>query len=270
MQDLTTFLRYPGSKRRMLDFLRSRLPSPSGIRGRFVEPFVGGGAVFFNLRPRRAILADLNPELIRLYAGIRANPERIWEIYRSYPSHKSGYRSIRALDPSGLTGLQQAARSLFLNRTCFKGMWRHNRKGRFNIGYGGQDRRWAITRRDLIAIAKLLKRATIRCSDFEVIIDSTTADDFLFLDPPYKPGKREEIHQHYIGRQFSYSDHVRLANALKKAHDRGVAWALTISDHGAITRLYKSYAIETIPKGTGTRIGTIAWDSGEVLIRNKG
>jgi len=88
MAEISTFLRYPGSKRRMLAFLLSQLPDATSIKGKFVEPFVGGGAVYFALAPQRADLGDINPELIELYQGIAKSPDRVWRLYRSYPSAK--------------------------------------------------------------------------------------------------------------------------------------------------------------------------------------
>ena len=264
---VTNFLRYPGSKRRMLDFLGEHLPSGTSISGHFIEPFVGGGAIYFHLRPRTALLADINRELIELYLGIQRNPERIWQIYRSYPNTKKAYKRIRDCDPKKLTLLQKASRSLYLNRTCFKGMWRHNLKGKFNIGYGGQSRRWSIRRRDLVEISTHLQKATIKCSDFQAIIAQASPDDYVFLDPPYRPGQREQLHQHYSGR-FSFEDHRRLAYCLREADKRGVQWGLTISNNRDIMNLYKRYKHTTIPWGTSSRIGIKVRNSGEVFVCN--
>lgn len=264
---ITTFLRYPGSKRRMLDFLAGHLPSATSISGRFIEPFVGGGAIYFHLRPRAALLADINVELIELYRGIQRSPRRIWQIYRSFPNTKQAYRQIRDRDPRAFTFLQRAARSLYLNRTCFKGMWRHNLEGKFNIGYGGQSRRWAIRRRDLIEISARLRKATVRCSDFEPIIADAKPNDYLFLDPPYRPGQKEQLHQHYSDK-FSFEDHHRLAACLRQAHKRGIRWGLTISNNRDIVHLYKGHKLTRIPEGASSRIGIKTRDSGEVFISN--
>ena len=173
------FLRYPGSKRRVLGFLTERLPSGAQISGKFIEPFVGGGAIYFCLQPRRAILADLNKELVDIYLGISNRPESVWRIYRTFPATKAAYRQIRALDRDVLTPSRRAARSLYLNRTCFKGMWRHNSKGIFNVGYGGQSRRWAISRKGLFRISELLRNAEILCCDFEQTISAARAEEFF-------------------------------------------------------------------------------------------
>jgi|SRR5579864_204511 len=268
MADLTTLLRYPGGKQRMLSFLSSHLPPANEIEGHLIEPFVGGGAVYFYMRPKRGVLSDLNGELIALYQALRENPTRVWHIYRSYPNTKQAYKKIRDVDLQKLTALQRGARLLFLNRTCFKGMWRHNRKGKFNIGYGGQSRRWCVSRKDLVFAGAALKRAKLLCADFAPIIESATPKDFLFLDPPYRPGEREQLNDHYIGKRFSFEDHCRLADCLAAAHRRHVRWSLTISGHKDIVRLYRGFSIVAIPKGTGRKIGSLVHDSGEVLITN--
>ena len=145
-------------------------------------------------------------------------------------------------------------------------MWRHNQNGHFNVGYGGQARRWVINQDTLSEVARALRKATLRCSDFEEIIDSCEASDFLFLDPPYRPGEREQINDHYVGQQFSYEDHRRLSATLNRARRRGVHWALTTSAHPDISQLFRGSELIAIPRGTGRSPGVLAVNSGEVLI----
>lgn len=264
------FIRYPGGKQRILNYIMPYLPSLESIRGKFVEPFVGSGAVFFALNPKYALLADINKDLIDLYHGVHLYPLKVWEIFKGFPTTKEAYYKIRAISVDKMDLAFRAARTLYLNRTCFKGMWRHNANGEFNVGYGGQDRRWVITKGDLIKVSNRLKRAYFKCSDFQAIIDTCAEEDFIFADPPYRPGEREALHAHYVYSQFSYYDHQRLADALRQASDRGVRWAMTISSHPDILRLYRGYQIIHIPKGTGKRPGILTDNSGEVLICNYG
>jgi DNA adenine methylase len=264
---ITNFLRYPGSKRRMLRFLSQYLPAPATLQGHYVEPFVGGGAVFFMLNPKQALLSDVNPDLIDLYRGIRQSPEAVWERYCAFGCSKAAYHRIREAGSSGSL-VDRAARVLFLNRTCFKGMWRHNQKGKFNVGYGGQDRRWVIDEDKLILIARALHRAKLRCCDFEQTLDECQEGDFIFADPPYRPGERAQINDHYVGRQFAFEDHRRLASALHRAQKHGAQWALTTSAHPAIVSLFRGDNSIVIPRGTGRRPGITTVNSGEVLITN--
>ncbi len=264
-----TPLRYPGGKGRMLDFLVSRLGREAGSAVRLVEPFVGGGSFFFSLRPKKALLADINRELIDLYRGIRVYPKRVWNIFRGFPSTKKAYYRIRAWSHDDDLDLPtRAARTLYLNRTCFKGMWRHNADGEFNIGYGGQDRRWVLDEKMLLEVSRRLRRAGLRCDDFEQILDDCERGDFVFLDPPYRPGYRDMLHDHYGFGRFGYGEHRRLYAALVRASTRGVRWAMTTTGHRSILRLFRKFHVENIPRGTGQGIGRSSYRSGEVLIRN--
>ena len=147
--------------------------------------------MFFSFKFRDSLLSDINVELIDLYRGIRYAPRQVWEKFREFPTTKRGYYSVRNSSTSELDLVSRAARTLFLNRTCFKGMWRHNSRGFFNVGYGGQSRRWVIAEDDLVAFSRRLRTASLRSSDFEGVIDEAEKNDFLYLDPPYKPGKKE-------------------------------------------------------------------------------
>jgi DNA adenine methylase len=262
------FIRYPGGKQRFLKHIIPYLPTRESIKGKFVEPFVGSGAVFFAINPKAAVLADINEELINLYRGIRRYPGKVWKIFRSFPKTKKAYYKVRSAEVNGMDLAFTAARTLYLNRTCFKGMWRHNASGEFNVGYGGQDRRWVVSQEDLIKVSNKLKRASLKCSDFLKIIESCTEKDFIFVDPPYRPGEREMIHDHYVYSKFSYDDHKRLACALKKASRVGIQWAMTTSSHPDILHLFQGNFIYRLAKGTGKRPGILTDNSGEVLICN--
>jgi DNA adenine methylase len=261
------FLRYPGGKQRMLAFLLPLLPTRDEIDGRYFEPFLGGGAVFFSINPKTAVLSDKNNELINLYQSLRLNPDKVWGYFEAFPDTKEAYYSIR----SKATGSREfrAARTLYLNRTCFKGMWRYNASGMFNVGYGGQERRWAISQKSLHLVSDTLSNVTLLNEDFEEVIRTAQPGDFIFLDPPYKPGAKEMDDGHYQYGCFSYKDQVRLANVLREATKRSVKWAMTTSSHPDILRLYaESCKIIQVPHGTGTRLGIIDENPEEVVIKN--
>src|SRR5260370_21661237 len=117
------FLRYPGGKQRLLSHLMRYLPSQQSINGTFVEPFVGGGAVFLALEPPKAVLSDINVELIDLYRGLQQYPNHVWDIFQAFPSTKEAYYVIRNSIINELCIASRAARTLYLSRTCFKCMW---------------------------------------------------------------------------------------------------------------------------------------------------
>jgi DNA adenine methylase len=264
------FLRYPGGKQRLLSQIVEYLPSKTEIKGRYVEPFVGGGAVFFLIAPEMAVLSDINSDLLDLYRGIRKSPAKVWDIFRNFPSTKKAYYRVRDSNVEKWDITKRSARVLYLNRTCFKGMWRHNQSGRFNVGYGGQDRRWVVSKESLIEVSRLLRNAVLKRSDFEKIIDSCKKGDFIFLDPPYRPGDKELINSHYFVNQFSFEDHQRLAVTLARASKKGVKWAMTTSSHKEIVRLFRETSVRVVKlkQGTGDRPGKLTKQSGEVLICN--
>lgn len=267
-QENIRLLRYPGGKQRKLHCIMDHLPSREGISGYFIEPFVGSAAVFFRLNPKKAILADINSELINLYRGLRLHPEKVWDIFSSLPNSKRGYYRIRNDKNWPSDFASQAARTLYLNRTCFKGMWRHNAQGQFNVGYGGQDRRRVVCKEILLEVAKRLRKVLLRTADFQEITENSTDKDFLFIDPPYRPGKRELSHAHYTHSRFTYSDHKRLSTVLKRATRRGTRWAMTISAHPDILSKYARNRIIPLTKTRETKKNKVWAASGEVLVLN--
>jgi DNA adenine methylase len=252
----------------MVDQFMPYLPSRDSVLGKFVEPFLGGAAVFFMVNPEKAVLTDINEELITLYRGIRLCPNKVWTIFKSFPSTKEAYYQIRDDEVKQRDLAFRAARTLYLNRTCFKGMWRHNSHGRFNVGYGGQARRWVIDEDSLIEVSERLRHVDLLCSDFQPVIEVCGQNDFIFADPPYLPGARELIHSHYSWNRFSFAEHVRLASALRGATSRGVRWALTISSHPDILQLYQGYRVIALALGTGKSPGVLTHNPGEVFVSN--
>jgi len=261
------FLRYPGSKRRMLGFLSQYLPNREDISGKYIEPFLGSGAVFLSILPKKAFLSDINSELIDLFSGIRLDPDAVWRIYRNYGDTKNDYYHVRdTYHPRSLSG--RAARSLYLNRTCFKGMWRQNRQGKFNVGYGGQNRRWVIDLDILRFVSYALKEIEITPNDFSDTLGLCKKGDFVFCDPPYRPGQFNQSNAHYSWEQFSSDDQERLADCLCGLNPGKVKWALTISSHKKILNLYKKNFAVFFNRGTGPMPGCIVKNPGEVLITN--
>lgn len=261
-------LRYPGGKQRLLEQFIQYMHSAEVIRGRYIEPFLGGASVFFAVNPASALLSDVNQELIDLYRGIRRNPRKVWKLFCGFPDTKESYYETRNGCTNGLDMIERAARTLYLNRTCFKGMWRHNSSGQFNVGYGGQERRWVITEQSLCETSQRLKTATLKRSDFEKVVDSCGKGDFAFCDPPYRPGESEILNDHYVHAKFTLAEHKRLADALHRATERKAAWAMTTSSHPDIVALYPNNNVISLTKGTGRQPGLPGTDIGEVFIYN--
>jgi DNA adenine methylase len=262
------FLRYPGGKGRLLMFLADFLPESGEIDGNYVEPFLGGGSVFLYVKPERAVISDLNKELIDLYRGIRDYPHRVWETFVGFPTGKDAFYRIRDENYKDKRLYYRAARALYLNRTCFKGMWRHNPNGNFNVGYGGEERRWVITHKNIVELSGRFKRATIMHSDFERILDMCGDGDFVFLDPPYRPGERELSEAHYVYGKFSIEDQIRLSRKLRQITKKRIKWLMTNSLHDEICELYAGFNMVKVPIGTSGTIGVSTSDSKEVVISN--
>lgn len=265
------FLRYPGGKRKFLSYLVNFIPRQDEIKGKYIEPFVGGGSVFLHLRPSEAIISDLNPELIELYKGIKLYPHKVWEIFEAFPSDKKGYYNIRDTEYKHKPLYYRAARTLYLNRTCFKGMWRHNPQGNFNVGYGGEARRWVITHQNIVELSNVFRKAEINQADFQAALSDVSKGDFVFLDPPYKPGEKEMKTAHYINGKFPFEDQVRLSETLKElSSKKKFKWLMTNSSHSEILKLYnyKGLKVRRIPIGTSTTVGVLTKNSNEVLISN--
>jgi DNA adenine methylase len=269
-QQTRTPIRYPGGKQRFLAQIVENLPPSTNIKGHFIEPFLGGASVYFAIQAKPAVLADKNTELIDLYRGIRRAPSKVWQLYSSYENDKTEYYRVRRQDTTGWNVISRAARTLYLNRTCFKGMWRQNSSGRFNTGYGGQSRRWVITEEDLIQVARALRCVKLVSSDFESIVDSAQEEDFIFLDPPYQPGCRESLINHcmYMFQQFTFESHRRLAAALDRASARGAKWTMTTSSHEDIKSLFSGCRTVPFRVGVGDHPGHTTRCTGEMIVMN--
>lgn len=231
---INPFLKWAGGKRWLVS--GGNLPIPNHFE-RYVEPFLGSGAVYFHLCPKKSLLSDINHELIALYESIKLSPKELYSLMiRHQKGHaKSYYYQVRSRQPA--SSIKKAARFLYLNRACWNGLYRVNLKGQFNVPVGTKDT-IVFDTDDFEAISTLLQRADIRCCDFEDTIDHCQSDDFLFVDPPYTVQHNCNNFLKYNEKIFSWDDQIRLRNAVIRAKDRGVKIAVMNADHAAIHSLY--------------------------------
>lgn len=236
-QSLKPFLKWAGGKRWLFESGQYRLPM---FTGRYFEPFLGGGAVFFHSMPSPAILSDSNRRLIELYKVIRDDLGGFKLKLRDHArQHSKGYYyETRAMDFDDPTA--RAAQFLYLNRTCWNGLYRENLKGRFNVPIGTKDT-VIFDSDDFDAWSLALSGCWLEVRDFEEAIEEADRGDFLFVDPPYTVRHNMNGFVKYNQNIFAWEDQVRLRDALERAASRGVSFAMTNADHESIRELYRGF-----------------------------
>lgn len=188
---------------------------------RYYEPFVGGASVLFMLRPERAVVGDANGWLIDTYRALREDPEEVARLLDSMENSKEEYLRLRSVLPQTLSLLERAAHLIYLNKTCFRGLFRVNRKGQFNVPYGQYSRRY-YDPDNLIATSEVFREIELRSGDFELCLRDITERDFVYLDPPYfKLGGYSDFNR-YTKDQFRVGDHFRLTALCRELDERGV------------------------------------------------
>jgi len=252
------FLKWPGGKRWLVRQYPSLFPTQYC---RYLEPFLGGGAVFFHLAPQRACLSDTNGELINAYQCLKKHARvienRLADLQRKHG--ETFYYRMRATRPTG--AIDQAVRFLYLNRTCFNGIYRVNLKGEFNVPIGTKEH-VAYPEGYLQQIAARLRYASIRVADFEQTIDKAKANDFVFVDPPYTVVHNNNNFVKYNSKLFSWTDQAKLASAVKRAARRGAAVMISNADHQSVRELYIGF-------GTHHRVDRTSILAADLLHRRK-
>lgn len=238
-------LKWAGGKSQMLDVLLPKVPTHYG---KYIEPFFGGGALFFALRPENAVIADSNPELVNLYTQIRDHVEDVISTLAGYKNEREQFLQVRSLDWTKLPPVDAAARTIYLNKTCFNGLYRVNRRGQFNTPFGKYKNPKICDAQALRAASKALRNAMIVCGDYATVLaEYAEPDDFVFLDPPYIPVSEYSDFKRYTKEQFGIADHSRLAVEFSRLHSLGCHLLLTNSNQPLVHDLYGQYEIQVIP-----------------------
>lgn len=233
--DILPFLKWAGGKRWLVKKHSRLFPNKYN---RYFEPFLGSAAVFFYLQPEKSFLSDKNEELINSYQAIRDDWEKVFrnlKIHQKNHSHEY-YYSIRAKRYSSV--YKEAARFIYLNRSCWNGLYRVNLKGEFNVPKGTKENIIYPTD-DFPSISKILQNSEIFSKDFEEIIDLSDKDDLIFVDPPYTVMHNNNGFIKYNKKLFSWEDQIRLCNSLKRAMKRGAKIIITNAAHSSIKTLYE-------------------------------
>lgn len=242
------FLRWAGGKSRLVTKLLHYVPS-SDMYGKYIEPFLGSGALFFKLKPDSALLADMNSHLINCYRQIARKPKEVWEKLQEHKNKdsKEYYNSIRDTGLDSGTVVDRAAFFLYLNKTAFNGIFRVNKSGKFNVPYGTvrSSSSW-ISLEELRGVSKYLQVAEFYVGSFEDACKQANKGDFVYLDPPYPPLTKSAYFTQYTAGGFSLEDQKRVAETFKWLDKKGCLVMMSNSDQKSIRDLYDGFYMDTL------------------------
>lgn len=232
---LKPFLKWAGGKRWFVKKHPELLPEKYD---RYIEPFLGSGAVFFHLQPKKAILGDLCEDLIETYQAIKDDWALVYRYLREHHNNHSHNYYYQIRNSTRSSAASRAARFIYLNRTCWNGLYRVNLKGEFNVPIGTKDS--VLFQDDCFEqVSKLLKKTKLHATDFEDLIDMATKGDLVFVDPPYTVRHNYNAFIKYNEKLFSWWDQERLFYALKRAQNRGAHVVGTNAYHKTVRGLYR-------------------------------
>lgn len=263
-------VKWVGGKRQLMFELLKNMPKSYN---RYFEPFIGGGALFFELQPQNGYISDMNKELINLYTVVRDDVYALIDDLNKHEVSKEYFLKIRNLDRSekynSLSDVKKASRFIYLNRTCFNGMYRVNSQGQFNVPFGNYKNPRIVDTENLINCSKLLKNTEICCADFSEILNKAQKGDFVYFDPPYVPLNETSSFTSYTKDGFDLDMQFKLRDICDELDSMGVMFMLSNSDTKLVNELYSNYEIKKVfasrainanPNGRGKIT--------EVLVRN--
>ena len=240
-------VKWVGGKRQLMFELLKNLPK---TYNRYFEPFIGGGALFFELQPSNAYISDMNEELINLYNVVKNDVYELIEELKKHEISKEYFMNIRNIDRTKnykkWSNIQKASRFIYLNRTCFNGMYRVNSKGEFNVPFGNYKNPRIIDERNLINCSNLLQKTEIRNTDFSEILNYVQNGDFVYFDPPYVPLNETSSFTSYTKDGFDIDMQFKLREVCDELDSRGVKFMLSNSDTKFVNELYENYNIKKV------------------------
>lgn len=270
------FVKWVGGKRQLLkQFRELGLYPPEAFNpttNTYHEPFVGGGAVFFDLLPKNAKLSDLNSELVITYNVIKSNVDELIESLQKHIYDKEYYLKVRAEKVEDLSEIEVASRFIFLNRTGFNGLYRVNKSGQFNVPFGRYSNPIICDEDNLRRVSDALRDTIITHQDYKNVLETAQSGDFIYFDPPYYPISTTSSFTSYTAEGFLEKEQAELRDTFVKLHERGCFVMLSNSDTPFINKLYSGLDGITINKITAGRAinskGTGRGKITEVLITN--
>jgi DNA adenine methylase len=239
------FLKWAGGKRQLLDALLKRVPSQYGT---YFEPFVGGGALFFALRPPRAVLADVNERLIRTYKGVRDDVESVIALLKTYPHDSAFFYELREREIDAQSDTEVAAWFIYLNKTGYNGLYRVNRRNRFNVPFGRYVNPTICDHSTLRACAAALRHVDLLVvDDFGTVVGRAKPGDFVYFDPPYVPLSTTASFTSYTSGGFGRKEQTRLRDVARGLKRDGVSILLSNSSAPLVRELYsEGFRIEEV------------------------
>jgi DNA adenine methylase len=239
------FLKWAGGKRQLLSQMKKSFPIHFN---NYIEPFVGGGAVFFHLLPKKAILIDINEVLIDCYKMVKNDVYTLIDSLRNHKNERDYYYKIRNKDRNPkffyeMTKLEKVSRFIYLNRCCYNGLYRVNSKGQFNVPFGRYINPNFCDETNLLAVNKALQNVELIHGSFEICLNFAKENDFIYFDPPYHPISETSSFTSYTKENFGKESQIKLFNVFKRLDERGCKLILSNSYDPFITELYSDYQI---------------------------
>lgn len=263
------FVKWAGGKRQLLDILHDAAPAEFG---RYYEPFIGGGAFLFSQLPDSATLSDANPELINCYQMIHDDVEALIRSLRTHKNEETHFYAVRAKNLAKMTAVQRASRFIFLNKTCFNGLYRENKSGQFNSPFGRYENPKIVDTENLRAISEYLNTydVEIKHSGYQFVLDEAQPGDYVYFDPPYVPMTKTANFASYVKGGFGLQDQAELAHTFAELDKKGVKVMLSNSNTPIIHDLYKGFNIKIIhaSRAINCKGGKRGKEANEVLVTN--
>jgi DNA adenine methylase len=243
------FLRWAGGKSKLIPFLKDFIPPNFSNSNRYYEPFLGAGSMFFYLKPKKATISDNNKELIECYKAVKKRPELIHKYLKIHLSktNQEYYYKMRAKYNSSSGSIAKAALFIYLNKTCFNGIWRVNNKGEFNVPYGFKEPPALPSKDDLFEVSKSLSRIRIHHAPYKTAVNKMDKGDFVYFDPPYPPLNGTSYFTHYTKKRFNLIDHAKLATLAVELKEKGCYVLISNADTTYIRKLYKEKGFKINP-----------------------
>ncbi|WP_031517574.1 DNA adenine methylase [Desulfofalx alkaliphila] len=266
-------LKWVGGKRQLLQYISKHIPDKVST---YYEPFLGGGAVLFHLQPNKAVVNDINEELINVYIVIRDHLEELIKDLQKHKNEADYFYKIRELDRdkkkySQLSNIEKASRIIYLNKTCYNGLFRVNQQGEFNTPFGRYKNPNIVNETTLRAVSNYFNKTkiTFKCGDFEEAVKGIRKGSFVYFDPPYDPVSVSANFTGYDKGGFNREEQIRLKKLCDKLDARGVKFLLSNSATEFILDLYKDYNIAIVQANRAINsIGDKRGKVDEVLVKN--